>query len=556
MALKVWERDLPKPKIALRNNLMYFLKTLPRALCLLPLLLPFRAAGQEAPSTAIEVFVDQASTPVAEQEITVPHDTTELGFAVKPKSLRVRYKLEGLDKDWRQRTDEMNFMVRFLNKNGDQILQVYFSTIGESAGWKGSVAKSDFISRRETVTVPAGAEYLSVAMSSSGPAEAVGIMAVTGIMVTSVDSDPKREFLVDSLVPGSKNLDWIKSGTHPSMATTFYPDGEGKGSPIFVITDDDVTAHADWATGLYALPKVVPGEKLEVRWQEAYSIGMGDPFRSNYERLPPGSYRFVVEDLAVSGTPLNTGATVTLEVPRPYWENPWFWLGGAVLAGGLATLVGRHLIRRRINRHLRNAQLIADERLRIARDLHDDLGTRLSHISLLGAHAESSSTDDEAKASFRQITDMSGELISALSQTVWMLNPKNNDLESLVDFLCRLVSELCRLKEIRCRIDAMSVTGNRPISHEFRHNFSLSVKETVNNALKHSKATEIGMKIHLEGPVLHITIKDNGIGICQARKGGSGLESIKQRMASIRGRCAIEEFENDGLQVSLEAPVS
>ncbi|RYD17576.1 MAG: sensor histidine kinase, partial [Verrucomicrobiaceae bacterium] len=81
-------------------------------------------------------------------------------------------------------------------------------------------------------------------------------------------------------------------------------------------------------------------------------------------------------------------------------------------------------------------------------------------------------------------------------------------------------------------------------------------KETVNNALKHSKATEIGMRIQLDGPVLRITIKDNGIGICQTRKGGSGLDSIKQRMASIRGKCVIEEFENNGLQVSLEAPVS
>ena len=148
------------------------------------------------------------------------------------------------------------------------------------------------------------------------------------------------------------------------------------------------------------------------------------------------------------------------------------------------------------------------------------------------------------------------DLISALPETVWMLNPKNNDLESLVDFLCRLVSELCRLKEIRCRIDAMSVTGKNPISHEFRHNVSLSVKEAVNNALKHSRATEIGMKIQLDAPLLRITIKDNGIGICQARKGGSGLDSIKQRMDSIRGKCAIEEFEKNGLQVSLEAPVS
>lgn len=527
---------------------------------MISLLLPAVSLAQVAPGSAsIEVFVDHSKSPMAGPKVTVPHDTTELSFQVKPKSLRVRYKLEGLDKDWLQRTDEMNFMLRFLNGNGDQILQRYFSTIGESAGWKGSVEKSTFTSKREIVEVPAGAEYLSVAISSSGPAEAVGIFAVSGITVTSVGSghEPTKNFLIDSRVPGSQTLNWIKSGTHPSMASALHVEDNGRESPIFVITDDDVNAHADWATGLYALPKVTPGEKLEVKWNEAYSIGLGDSFSVNYERLPPGSYQFIVEDLAVSGQPLNASSSVSVSVPRPYWKSLWFWACCVLVTAFLATWLGRQLIRRRINRHLMNAQLIADERLRIARDLHDDLGTRLSHISLLGAHAEGTIADEEARTTFRQITNMSGELISALSETVWMLNSKNNELESLVDFLCRLVSELCRLAEIRCRIDAMSVTENLSISHDFRHNFSLSVKESVNNALRHSGASEIRMKISLEGSILKIVVSDNGIGFRQdGKKGGSGLDSIKQRMASIRGKCSIEILEESGLRVSLEAPLS
>lgn len=509
--------------------------------------------------SSIEVFVDQAKTPSLGPKITVPHDASDLIFHVKPSSLRVRYKLDGLDKNWIQRSDEMNFMLRFLNKNGDQILQRYFPAIGESPGWNGSVEASDFISRREIVVVPPDAEYLSVAVSSSGPAEAVGVLAVKGITVTSITQgdEPSTLFLVDSKVPGSDVVNWIKSGTHPSMAHAIHLEEGDKNSPVLYIRDDDVNAHADWATNLYALPKVVPGEKLEVSWKEAYSIGMGDAFTVNYERLPPGSYQFMVEDISVAGMPMETGASLFVEVPRPYWKSVWFWACCAAVTGGLASLLGRHLIRRRINRHLMNAQLISEERLRIARDLHDDLGTRLSHISLLGAHAESTISDQEARQTFRQITNMSGELISALSETVWMLNSRNNELESLVDFLCRLVSDLCRLAEIRCRIDAMSVTENVPISHEFRHNFSLSVKESVNNALKHSCASEIKMKIRHEGAVLKISVSDNGVGLSgEGRKGGSGLESIKQRMASIRGKCTIEILEEGGLQVSLEAPVS
>ncbi|MGC4016425.1 MAG: histidine kinase [Luteolibacter sp.] len=272
---------------------------------------------------------------------------------------------------------------------------------------------------------------------------------------------------------------------------------------------------------------------------------------------PPGSYRFVVENRSIAGEPLNSGATMTIVVPLPFWKNVWFWAVSAAVLAILSTLYGRRLIRRRINRHLRHSQLIADERLRIARDLHDDLGTRLSHISLLGAYAESNIADVEARATFGQITAMSRELISALSETVWMLNPKNNQLEALVDFLCRLVSELCRLSAIRCRIDAMSVTENFTISHEFRHNVSLAVKEIVNNALKHSFATEIKMSIQFENNQLKITVTDNGVGITrEPNKTGLGLESLTQRMASIKGKCIIDPHEKEGLKITLEAPIS
>jgi signal transduction histidine kinase len=515
-------------------------------------------AQAEPGPTTVEVFVDQSASAIPGPEIIAPHDTSQLRFEVDPRTLRSRYKLEGLDQEWHESTDEMNFIVRFLNRNGDQILQEFFPASGESPGWRGAVENSEFMSRREIVTVPPEAEYLSVAISSAGPADAVGILAVSGITVTTIgtDQNPAATLLDDSLVRGTEDSLWIKSGTHPSMALSRHFEEPGDESPIFYIEDDDTTAHADWATGIYSLPKVVPGQQLEVRWKEAYSIGIGGALSVNYERLPPGVYRFVVEDLSLTGVPMGGGVAVAVEVPRPYWQKWWFWLACIAAVGGIATLWIRRVMRRKIKRHLRHAQLIADERLRIARDLHDDLGTRLSHISLLSTHSASAVTDEESSTAFRQITNMSGELIGALSETVWMLNSKNNDLESLVDFLCRLVSELCRLAEIRCRIDAMSVTKNRKISHEFRHNFSLSVKESVNNALRHSGATEIKMAIWLDGSILNISVSDNGVGLeDDTNKGGSGIDSITQRMKSIRGTCVIEEFDNNGLQVSLSAPL-
>jgi signal transduction histidine kinase len=517
-----------------------------------------RALG-DLESTAIGVFVDGAENPLYGPRITVPHDTASLRFFVNPKVPRVRYRLASLESKWRARTDEMLFKIRFLKKNGDLISQEVFPAVGTSSGWKGSIEKSVFTSRREMVTVPQGANVFSVVISTAGPPTLVGVFAVTGITIQSKGQGAAMgiTYMRDSRVPDSRGMTWGKSGTHPTMATALHLDAGDEKSPVFIINDDDIKAHADWITGIRGMPIVVPGETLELQWNELYCAGMGGAFSQVYERLPAGVHRFEVEDLSLTGVPLGAITTVSVKVPRPYWQTIWFWAACLSVIAILSTLGGRYLIRKKIARHLEQAQLISDERLRIARDLHDDLGTRLSHISLLSAFAESHSTDSKTGSSLGEISTMSRELISALSETVWMLNSKNNELEALVDFLCRLVSELCRLSEIRCRIDALSVVENVPISHEFRHNVSLAVKEIVNNALKHSFATEIKMSIQVEGKLLKITVADNGVGLTrEPGKTSLGLANITQRMETIRGKCDITPIENEGLKVSLEAPIT
>ena len=108
----------------------------------------------------------------------------------------------------------------------------------------------------------------------------------------------------------------------------------------------------------------------------------------------------------------------------------------------------------------------------------------------------------------------------------------------------------------------LDLEHDHPISHEFRHNFSLAVKETVNNALRHAEASEILLKIRFEKGALSVSICDDGVGIGEdpldppGTPGGSGLESVRQRMQSIDGRCDIENLDPHGLRVLLTAPIS
>lgn len=511
--------------------------------------------AREQPRVA--AFAGSSKNPITGHPIKVPFDAPSVRFSVKPVMIRARFKLEGLDQDWRERSDHMAFMVRFLNKSGDQILQRIFPTKGNQAGWHGSVERSKFGLRREEIKVPDAAEYVSVTISSAGPPDAVGVFAVTGVTITTAEGGDKRMLLDDGHVPGEAQSPWLRGGTHPSMATSTVIDGASGESPVMIITDDDLAAHAEWATRADALPQVKAGEVLDVTWKESYNIAVGGPHFANYERLRPGDYRFVVEDLTVDGGRVGTIRAVELKVASPYWEKFWFWATCVTLVAALSIVVARKIVQQKIRRHLKNSQLIADERLRIARDLHDDLGTRLSHISLLAGHSENAVADSEfARSALHEIAGMSKELIGALSETVWMLNPRNNDLDSLVDFLCRIVSELCRLADIRCRIDAMSVDQSLEIGHDLRHNVTLAVKEAVNNALRHAHASEIRLRIRLDGNVLNIAVIDNGTGLVgAAARRGTGLASIADRMAAVSGKHAIRHLDEGGLEVSLEVPI-
>ena len=513
------------------------------------------AVGGDLPQIA--VFSSSATDPVTGEKVTVRHNASSLRFELQPNSKRYRYKLEGLDEDWVPQGSAMNFFVRFQNKDHDQIDQKLYAANGDSSGWNGTVESSSFTSREEELRVPEGADSVGIGFSSSGPPETVGFYALAELSVHVPSLEMPREFLSPSEpIPGESASLWNRSGTHPSMASTRLLGDEGRNFRVLITEDHDILGHADWAVKLEHRPSVIPGEILSIRWKEAYSIGVGDPISVNYDRIPPGKYRFVVEGLDLAGRATGQIYSIDVEVTQPLWRSLWFWAAMLISVGTFSSLWARHVVRRRTDRERRHSQLIADERLRIARDLHDDLGTRLSHINLLGSHGQGDRPGGDARESLQQITRMSRELMGTLSETVWMLNPNNGNLESLVDYLCRLVGELCKLAEIRCRIDALSVDESMPISHEFRHNVSLAVKETINNALKHASASEIQMKIVKAGSSLDIVIEDDGVGFgSNPNKAGSGLESVSQRMAAIGGNSALEQVPDGGVRVTLTAPI-
>lgn len=474
-------------------------------------------------------------------------DPTSPAFSIAPATPRVRHRLQGLDTHWTEPTEQMSFIVRFIGSTDGPIQHLFFPVKGRSEGWTGELASSPYFNRTEELIIPDGTSMVQIAFSSSGPPQAVGVFGIQNLKVSQIDGDNETTLMVNGSIPGDAPSSWNKSGTLPAMAID-----EADAPSRLKLIDNDLTRHADWASPTLR----VNGKLLRVEWQEAHSIGLGGPRTIEYDRLPPGRYQFQVEELTIGGIPTGQITMLDLVIPQPLWARWSFWLPATVALTSLAYLIIRPAMQHKVKRAIRHNRLIEEERLRIAMDLHDDIGTQLSQISLLSSHSLMKASDDITRDSLEQIKNLAGRLADSLSQTVWMLSPKNNDLESMTGFLCRLTSDLCRAGGFRCRIDAEAFDDIIPVTQEFRHHVVLSVKEALNNALKHSQGTEIRLKVSLKDRQLTVVVSDNGKAYSEPlNQQGNGLDSMKRRLRELNGTLTIETPRDGGLRVVMSAPI-
>ena len=235
-----------------------------------------------------------------------------------------------------------------------------------------------------------------------------------------------------------------------------------------------------------------------------------------YGPLPPGSYRFHVIASNNDGVWNETGDTLAFEVLPHYWETPWFKIALplALLAALVTTIVRatRARYRRRLQQLERQREL-ERERTRIAQDLHDDLGTSLTQISLLSALATRDQTPPaETRDLITQMDNCSRKMVTALDEIVWAVNPKNDSWYELANYLGFFAEEFFQNTPMHCRLDIPAQIPPLPIPSEVRHHIFLAVKEALNNAARHSGASQVWLRIKTTDTEAIISVEDDGAG--------------------------------------------
>jgi signal transduction histidine kinase len=205
---------------------------------------------------------------------------------------------------------------------------------------------------------------------------------------------------------------------------------------------------------------------------------------------------------------------------------------------------------------MRHQRALEQDRLRIAQDIHDDLGARVTQISLISAVAQEKAIPEEARADFDRISRLCREIVSATYDTIWAVNPENDNMDEMVNHVCQKAHELCRHAHIRCRVDASELPEQIPLSSQTRHNVMMTIKEALHNVIKHARATEVTLRIAFDGQWLDISITDNGCGFeSVAAPSGNGLANMQRRIRDIGGTCQVESQPGQGASVRLRLSI-
>lgn len=318
-----------------------------------------------------------------------------------------------------------------------------------------------------------------------------------------------------------------------------------------------------------ALNYSTPGEvhfrhKLE-GW-DADWVDVGATRTARYPHLPYGHYRFRVAARIADGPWQESPQTFSFVVPTPLYAQKWAITLYVIIAIALIAGIVRMVSHRRLRgalAQLEQQQALERERMRIARDMHDEMGSKLTKISFLSEHAQvDPKLAGPLNGKIQAIARTSRELLQKMDEIVWVVNPRNDTLENLVAYLSHYAVEYFQNTRIQCELRLSPDMPHHSLSSEARHNLFLTFEEALNNVLKHSGATKVKVEMIVRLPLFEIQISDNGKGFeataapapvsaSRSGRGGNGLRNMRQRLMETGGVCEISSRPGEGTVVCL-----
>lgn len=300
-----------------------------------------------------------------------------------------------------------------------------------------------------------------------------------------------------------------------------------------------------------------------LRWR---LLGMSEEWQSSsllQWDLPcprAGKYMLEVQARHSDGVWDSSILQVPMRVEQHFWQNPIWQLSicGILLTTG--TVISRRIARSKTARLMLEANArasLAEERARIARDLHDDLGSNFAEIAMMSELAQESLPQEHpARKPLTSIYDRAESNTRRLGEIVWAVNPANDTIEHFIQYLCNFAQNYLASANIRSRFDVPQVTPPVSFTAAKRYHLLLACKEAIHNAVRHGKPQAIYITVRFTPKQITLTIRDDGHGcnINTARNSLRGCANMRLRMDAIHGSFSMDSQLRQGTTVIFQVP--
>jgi len=243
------------------------------------------------------------------------------------------------------------------------------------------------------------------------------------------------------------------------------------------------------------------------------------------------------------------------EMPTPqpikllFWQTGWFQVVLLTICG--AVILFSFWLMAQLALHKKERLLLQRERARIAMDIHDDLGSRMTQLVLHGEVAQSElPAESSMRSHLDRICQEARDVLSTLDEILWAVNPRRDTLRDFSAYVCGYAQEFLKPTAIQCLFDVGSETSDVVLDLPIRRALLMVIKETLNNAAKYSGASELLLQITWRGRRLAVVVQDNGKGF-DPKSGtqGNGLANMTQRLSELGGTCLVTSRPGGGCRI-------
>ena len=277
-------------------------------------------------------------------------------------------------------------------------------------------------------------------------------------------------------------------------------------------------------------------------------IDNGTSTNVTFTNLDPGTYQFHVIGSNSDGIWNEQGASLTIIITPPWYKTWWFLSIVALLVAGALYATYRY--------RLYQSLKLLSMRNKIASDLHDEIGSTLSSITVYSDIIEEREQDKELQLIAERISNSSRDTLVAMSDIVWSINPKNDRFDNILLRMKAFAYEVLEVQNKQLHFAADEALSDIKLAMNERKNFYLIFREALNNAIKYAHAKNVWVTVQLINKQIVFTLKDDGIGFnTTEQKQGNGLINMQRRSKDLKGQLNIESQPGNGTTVTLKFPV-